>query len=426
MAVDVNAVAQSFSLVGVAASDAVMTGGEALDLRLVSDLPIGDSMITEVISGPVDLNLLFRHVKLADVDATTPNGPWPHEAVAGQSVVPATGTTPDINVIVNEGISSAPGADEVEAWAATISGTIPLGFRQIENPVTIDYQWHFTDGEKPLAATEYAIVSGSPSLDALSVAFRPEIVPWTSATPDVNSLEATRKVYIQAEVRVRLATTGHDSGWVKVPPAPIPLGLKAIPVPQCAALCRNRHFGGDSILLVVPEDSDLESAGAVIGAFNGVSAVVSRVGQVASLASWAAGAGGLVSAVQELVARLPAVKNLGFKHANSHHDLGHYNFIPVDWEWDTDIEDRASSAIAITLDKQISFYQHDDYGGHRLTFDARPLLGSPNLGGVTVADLHTSQPAAVPTTAIDISGSPGGGWGDCISSYRWEVPAVEE
>ena len=61
MAVDVNQLAQSFSILGIP-DGSRMLAGDALPLRLEAGVPIGDAVITEVVTGAVDLDLLVRHV----------------------------------------------------------------------------------------------------------------------------------------------------------------------------------------------------------------------------------------------------------------------------------------------------------------------------------------------------------------------------
>lgn len=419
MTVDVNAIAQSFTLTGVA-DEASVLGGVALPLQLVSDLPIGDSVITEVISGAVDLDLLFRHVKLADITGNTAIGPWPAQAVAGTVVQPATGTTPNINVIVNDGLATAPGAGEVEGWAATISGTIPLGFRQVQDAVQVDYQWTFTDGMRELPASDYSIVSGSPTAVALSAAFRPEFEAWTAGLDDVEGLAGKRRVCIQAKVRVRLAVSGADSGWVSVPSEPLCVNVRPLPLPEVAVLFRDKQLKGNAAFVTVPKDSPFATAGEVFSAVNKLNVALAKLKQVASVVSWGAGLNGLVGAVEQLATNVPTIENVGFKQRDSHDDLGKYNFIHRSNMWDTDIEDRASSALALTVTRKISFYQHDGQGGKRLSIDARPDLDTMQLGGALVEDLHAASPVSTPAGAVDTNGSPSGGWGDCISSYRWE------
>lgn len=417
MAIDVNALAQSFSIVGISSGNR-MLAGEALPLRLEAGIPIGDAVITEVITGAVDLDLLFKHVKLANVDATAPNGPWPHEAVATQLVEPGGGAVPDVNVIITEGLSSAPLADEVEAWASTISGTIPLGFREIEDSVQIDYQWSIigTDpDDKPLPADHIAITDGSPTAAALTLVARPIL----DVMEDGSEPLGDGGLCVQAQVRVRLAVTGADSGWVTIPPEPICIALAPLRVPEVGALFRDQDFKGNAIFLTVPERSAMSGPGEVLSVVGNLRPTVERLEQAASLTAWAAGIGGLVGAIRELATRLPTVPNVGFKHQKQHNDLGKYNFIHASWRWDDDIEDRASSAVAITVVRYPAFYQHDEQDGERLAIDARPTRPG-QLGGATIANLHVNTPASVPPGAIRRSGAPSGGWGDVISSYRWE------
>lgn len=421
MTLDVNAYAQSFELEGIANGDAIL-GGEELPLRLTTDLPIGDTTLTEVIDGLVNLDLIFRHVEMPDLVSTAPNGPWPHDAVAQQVVQPGGGTVPDVTVVVNSGLAAAPTPGTVEAWAGRLSGTIPVGFRSINDRVRVEYRWLVTDDSgAPLSTDEYRVTSGSLSSASLGIAFRPEVTDWTAATPSVDQVVPTRTVHLQAEVRVRLEVTGTDSGWVSIPAEPIAIGLRPLPIPSLAAMFRNENFGGDSILLMVPNDSLFGGAAGLFDVLRPLLTVVDRLSTAGSLAAWALGLNGLVSALRELVNRYPSYRNVGWLKRDGHDDLGKYNFIEVDNWWNTDIEDRASSMIVISTVRSISFYQHDNRGGRRLTVDARPLQLADGLGAAVLPNLHVPVPASSPPGAVDTSGHPGHSarWGDAISSYRW-------
>lgn len=289
MPFDVLAYANSHVLTGVNANDAIL-GGLDLPLRVDSDQLIGDTVVTEVISGVVDLDLIFRHVEMPNLVSKVPAAAWPHDAVAQQTVVPGGGTVPEVNVIVNSGLAAAPANGGVEAWAGNTAGTIPLGFREVVNPPRVEYRWLFTDAEgERLSAEEFTVSAGSLQSAALSVAFRPDVVEWPSGVTDVGGLEPTRVIGVQVEVRVRLEQTGQDSGWIAIPGDPIPVGILPLPLPVVAAMFRNPSFGGDSVLLMVPADSPFDSAGEVVDAVAVVAALAGRLQAAGSLAAWAAG-----------------------------------------------------------------------------------------------------------------------------------------
>lgn len=421
MTLDVNAYAHSFKLEGIANGDAIL-GGDELPVRLTTDLPIGDTTLTEVINGQVDLDLIFRHVEMPDLVATNPTGAWPHDAVAQQVVQPGGATVPDVIVVVNSGLSAAPTAGGVEAWAGSLSGTVPVGFRSINDQVRVDYRWLLTDDAgAPLASDEFRVTNGDLSSASLAVAFRPVVTEWTATTTGAELVPPTRTVHLQAQVRVRLEVTGTDSGWVSIPAEPIAIGLRPLPVPSVAAMVRGENFGGDSILLMVPNDSGFGDADALFGVLGPLSTVVDRLSTAGSLASWAVGLNGLVSALRELVNRYPSYGNVGWLKRDGHDDLGKYNFIEVDNWFNTDMEDRASSIIVLSAVHAISFYQHDNRRGKRLTVDARPVQLASGLGAAVMPNLHAAAPASSPPGAVVTDGYPdhSARWGDAISSYRW-------
>jgi hypothetical protein len=115
---------------------------------------------------------------------------------------------------------------------------------------------------------------------------------------------------------------------------------------------------------------------------------------------------------------VPLTKHVGFLVRDDHNDLGKYNFIVRNNWWDTDIEDRGSSCLLISANRAISFFQHDDFDGRMLELDARPQFPF-RFGGAAIRTLHVGVPASEPPGCVSTMGTPSGGWGDVISSYRW-------
>jgi hypothetical protein len=147
---------------------------------------------------------------------------------------------------------------------------------------------------------------------------------------------------------------------------------------------------------------------------------LNNVHTAAQVAGWATGTGGLVAAVATLAEMAPT--HLGFLAQPARADLGTYDFIPGTFWWNDDIQDRASSLLLVSATHRISFFQHDNSGGERLTVDARPA-GLKRFGGAVVRDLHSGNPASEPPGCVEAD-PPTGGRGDSISSYRWEFPPM--
>ena len=232
------------------------------------------------------------------------------------------------------------------------------------------------------------------------------------------NLPVERTVGVQVVIRGRIGTT-VDTGDVTIPAVPLELPIVAIPLPSVAALFRNPDLSGDAVLVMVPENSALDSLEKVTGILGPLRDLLATVDTVATVTAWATGTRGLVPAVDSLAARIPLTMHVGFRDDDSHYDLGRYNFIVVDNWFDTDIEDRGSSCLLVSASRRISFFQHDDYGGAELRLNALPQFPD-RFGGCLVRNLHVNNPGSEPPGCVITTGTPSGGtWGDVISSYRW-------
>lgn len=388
-----------------------IVAGTPIDLSAAAT-EILDIPGVEVVTGAVDLDLVFKHVQLPPEAGVTP---WPP---------PATATSVITNI--TSGLGSAPAAGSIEGWLASISGTVPVGIRDITDQIRVDLRWRFTDLDSGAELADVAVVGGALDAPAVSIAVPPLFTELTS--PDfgaaLNDVPVTRRLGVQIVVRGRIGTT-EDTGEITLPPAPLALQIVPIPLPSAAALFRDQELGGDAILLMVPGDSPFSSASALMSVLSPLRNLLETVSTAAVVAAWATGTRGLLSSVTSLVDRVPVTKHIGFLARDDHDDLGEYNFIVRNNWFDTDIEDRGSSALVISATRPISFFEHDDHGGKRLTLDAVPA-GVDRLGGAVVRRLHVNIPASEPPGCVTITGTPGddGTWGDKISSYRWETPDV--
>jgi hypothetical protein len=348
---------------------------------------------------------LFKHVQLpaeAGVDE------WPAPAVAG----------PIANV--TSGLSAAPQQGAIEGWLATITGTVPVGTQDISDQIQIDFRWLLTDVDSGNALTDVAVLDGGLNADRLTFAVPPIVTDLMST--DFNdalaNLPVERTIGVQVVIRGRIGTS-VDTGDVTIPAVPLELPIVAIPLPSVAALFRNPDLSGDAVLVMVPENSALDSLEKVTGILGPLRDLLATVDTVATVTTWATGTRGLVSAVDSLAARIPLTTHVGFRDDDSHYDLGRYNFIVVDNWFDTDIEDRGSSCLLVSASRRISFFQHDDYGGVELRLNALPQFPD-RFGGCLVRNLHVNNPGSEPPGSVITTGTPSGGtWGDVISSYRW-------
>lgn len=394
---------QSFQ---VQAPSGPLVAGLPIDLVAVPT-EILDIPDVEVVTGTIDLDVVLRHVQLPAEAGVTP---WPPPAVAG------------VLASVTAGLAAAPGAGAIEGWLASISGTVPVGTRDVSGQTRIDFSWRFTDPETGAPLGDVAVVGGALDASAVTVVLPPLVTEMTDANFDaaLSAAPVTRRLGVQVVVRGRVGTT-QDTGDVLVPPAPLQLEVVPLPLPSLAALFRDQDLSGDAILLMVPEGSPFSSAAPLLPALSSLKGLVDRIDTAATLTAWATGTRGLKSAVDGLLGRLPLTKHLGFHRRDSYSDLGKDNFIER-FGPNTDIEDRGSSALVISASRDIHFFQHDDFGGRRLALEPVPS-GLTRFGGVVVRRLHVAVPGSEPPGCAPITGTPGGGtWGDVISSYRWVGP----
>jgi hypothetical protein len=417
---DVLTHANSYTVEG-AIDGVARLSGLGVPLQMTTEAVIGDTTATEIINGAVDLGLIFRHVELADLMSVLPVAPWPPFATAQQVIQPGGAPgVPDVNVIVNAGLAAAPAPGSVEAWAGKITGTVPIGFRVIPNPVRVDFRWNVLDEHgEALPADQYSVYAGSLDSANLSLAFRPEFTEWNAKTASIDALDPTRTVKIQAEVRVRLEATGDDSDWVKIPPEkpPLAIPLRPIPLPALAAMFRTTYYRGTAMLLLTPDKAVFADAGAALAAISQVRAIVEELASVGRAAAWSLGLEGLVGVVATLADN--QYTHVGWLAGYKYDDLRDYEFIEVFGD-NPDIEDRTSSLIVLSPDRRITFWQDVNRGGQRLTVMA-PADRPASLGGVLVPDLHAQYPQSYPGGVVNTSGTPDDEdkWGNVISSYEW-------
>jgi hypothetical protein len=306
---------------------------------------------------------------------------------------------------------------------ASISGTVPVGTRDISGQIRIDFKWRFTDPMGTLLG-DFAVIGGALDASAVTIVLPPVVTDMKVANFDdaLAATVVTRKLGVQLVVRGRVGTT-QDTGDVVIPAVPLELEIVPLPLPTVAALFRDQQLSGDAILLVVPSGSPFTSVASVVGILASIKSLVDKINTAATLTAWATGTNGLFSAVNALAGRLPLTKHIGFRANDNHNDLGKFNFIKISNWFDTDIEDRGSSALIISANRDIHFFEHDDFKGARLALEPVPS-GLTRFGGVVVRRLHVSVPASEPPNCAPITGTPGDGgtWADVISSYRWGPP----
>jgi hypothetical protein len=393
MPFDVAAYAQSFNLTGVAVNERVLPGSQ-LNLRLVTDQLVGNLEDIQVVLGDVDLDLVFRHLQLTSMVNDAPLAPWP-------------APTPAL-------ISDPPQQNAVEGWVGSISGKLPVGFRVIEDELIIEVIWHLTDQNgKPLAEGQdiRKILQQDQPL-AVDVLFAPGFVQWS--VPHDASLEAavananpaTR--YIQAEIRVRTRVAGGDSGKIRIPAQPIPVLVLPLPILDLVVAFRSVNYGSNALCLL-PGNSPLADE------LNQIMQVLQTVrGPINALAFFSRFIG-LQGVVSVLTGQLPNV-GVTVEKDDSEEDMNNVIMRARTGWLDMDWEDRISSLVGLSIARHLNLFEHDKFKGKSLTVGPYNV---PNNAAVLVSTLHTTNPVSEPPGALSRSGSPNGGWGDKISSYRW-------
>lgn len=387
-----------------------LLAGLPIDLAAVPTLPF-DLPTFEVISGHLDLDVVLKHVQLP----TDGLIPWP---------APATPTVASIT----SGLSSVPTSGNLEGWVGKIQGTMPVGVKDIADQLKVTATWSFTNLATNQVA-EATIISAEHDSPSVTIVLPPILTDLTTldfdqAINDIQNSPDLANLVTKIGVRVTLtATFGSATAGPVVLPSPesyLELNVVPIPLPSIAALFRDEDLAGDAVLLMVPANSPITDSAKILPLLSKVQALVDRLDTAASLVSWVAGVHGLKSAVDGLVMNIPLMKHIGFKRFARHHDLGHYNFIVRNNHWDTDIEDRGSSALIVSATRDIHFFEHNNYDGDSIRLEPVPS-GLTRFGGVVVRRLHSTVPASEPPGCAPVTGAPGGstGWGDVISSYKW-------
>jgi hypothetical protein len=250
-----------------------IVAGTPIDLVAVPT-EILDVTDVEVVTGEVDLQLVFKHVQLPGAGVT----PWPPPAAAS------------VLANVTSGLATSPDQGTVEGWLATLIGTVPVDTRDIRNQIRIDVRWLLTDLDTGDSVSEISILDGGLDADRLTFAVPPlttELLT-TDFGDALDKVSVARRIGVQAVVRGRIGTT-TDTGDVSVPAAPLELQLIPIPLPSVAALFRNTDLSGDAVLLMVPRESPFSSAHALMGVFPPLTNLLKTVDAAATIAAWATG-----------------------------------------------------------------------------------------------------------------------------------------
>lgn len=383
--------------------------------NIVSGLPINlaaiaseilDINTTEVVSAPVDLQLVFKHLQMAK---TGDEVPWPHQ-------VPVSGGLTNVTT----GLSAAPATNTpVEAWAGTIQGTVPIGLRDIGHTLSIEYQWLFFKDPEGQTAESVTVIGGSLTSPNLTITIPPIVQDLNSTdfADTVAKAEPIKTIYVKLKVSARLGNTPP----VEFTTPLLPLPVIAIPLPSVAALFREEDLLGDAVLVMIPLNSPIGSVAELNSVLHPLQVLLSEVNTAASVTSWALGVSGLLDAVNALTTRLPLTLHVALRKRDQYKDLGKDNFIVVDNWFDTDMEDRGSSALLVSPTRAMSFFQHDDFEGEELTLDARFDAPAGRFGGAVVRRLHVSNPQSEPANCVSQTDAPDNSWGDKISSYRWSA-----
>lgn len=202
--------------------------------------------------------------------------PWPP---------PATATSVLANV--TSGLAAAPTAGTIEGWLASISGTVPVGMRDLSGQIRIDLSWRFTDPITGAPLGDVAVIGGALDASAVTIVLPPLVTEMEVADFDtaLATVPVMRRLGVQVVVRGRVDTT-RDTGDVLIPSSPLQLEIIPLPLSSVAALFRDQDLAGDAILLMVPAGSPFSGAAALGPLLSALKGVVDRVDTAAALAAW--------------------------------------------------------------------------------------------------------------------------------------------
>lgn len=376
-----------------------------------------DVPTTEVVTAPVDLQFVIKHLQLpAGADEIG----WPPLAAVTGALANLTAGLARAPLTPNPDPPPSPAPKQnLEAWAGTLSGTVPVGLRDIAGTIRVDYLWHVSVEPGSGPTDRFEVTGGSLTSPALTIALPPVMheLDQGDFSAAVASAERVKSARVQLEVTARIGTSQTAS--FTTPPVSIP--IVPIPLPSVGALFRDNDFGGDRAIVTVPDGSPIASAPALLQVLEPLRDLLGALRSAAAATSWAVGVNGLYDTVDALVERVPVTEHLAFRIRNAHDDLGSDDFVDGFWG-NYDIENLGSSVLIVSPTRSLSFFEHDSFKGERLTLDAR-VDGSPNrIGGAAVRRLHVPVPQSVPFGCVEQSGAPDNNWGNKISSYRWNHP----
>jgi hypothetical protein len=408
-------VAQSMAIV----ADPPTQAGAPFQVRLSPALT--DLTISEVITGTLSLDFVFKQVRFLD-DGPEPVLPPPAARVLGpMPMVMPTPVAVPVGGLVDIYPPTAP-TTGVPGAVGSVVGSLPLAATTSIAP-TLTITWDVLDenGVVLAAGSGYLAPNGVHSPE-LSVVIAPPLVALGSTVSTVKrTLRATITLTVQT-------ATGPITSNDPVSGAPVTLTLDlmvpALAIPTLCALFLDRTFEG-AVLVVVPKDSPLKGIAEAQSLLNEIESVGSSLRSLAGFLN-------LFLGVQALSRALSAQPHVQFRAQASIDDLNDITLIQRAWyENDTEAENELSSLIFLGIDGKSEVLECFNNRDCKLIQGAFSVTAK---GGhvVLVENLHVAAPVSDPAGAVTVLQPPTSvnpnvrvtTFGDELSSLRWKPAPI--
>ncbi|MCR8965782.1 hypothetical protein O0550_21675 [Brevibacillus halotolerans] len=343
--------------------------------------------ITDVVSSKVQLTWITKDVRFQNNTVESAFNIFPFDPSNLNSTMEGgmPVRVPAIGSLRTEELEGVPGQ------LAQLAGSVPI---PIELQVNVSVRWIVTNerGEEiPEGPTTFTAPNGLDTSE-VSLVFTPPIVEDNS---DTSLQTITRYVY----ANVRLSAAGSSPVEFNIPepipntPTGIPFVIPAIPIPKLAAFFLHPNFasggeyGDGAVLIVVPNNSRLDNATAVMNTIHTLQSAISSLSAITELAAFFLG-------LTQLANALSVQTYTVFRKTDSINYLADITLIDRGvFGDDTEAEDELSSLIFIgPPGKKLSCSneRRNEIGEGQFELTVGPKLY------VSVPTLHLSHPGTKP------------------------------
>jgi hypothetical protein len=392
--VSANPAARSFQVKLVPPGDSVTDRGLS-----VTDLETS----TQIQQAPIDLTWRSKNVRFANTDISdvTTNGGLPINDLLALNVASVT-----------SGATSPPG---VPGLLGGLAGTLPIPIDvtgPVQVPVTLEVEWKIQDSAgHSIENVQWSLPSSSgtggdilpqpaDALGTLTLVFQLVLIEMDNpeALEGLTSGSLPTAAY-SASAAIRLSANGVRTGWVNVPPVPLP--VPAIPLPAIAIFCQDSNFKSKK-LVMVPANSPLDQS-SMSTAFSQLKDLLDPLAGTFSFLSLFLSSADLVSSL------LNDTGNLTFMKTDQIPNLDDVD-IGAHW-YGGAAEDEFSSMIVLGVPgREMDCFNDQNFSTSQGEMNV--VVGDELI--VTIASLHSASPPTDPAGHIDIPYPPG--------DSRWSGP----